>query len=167
MKKQYEGIDEILEEHEEELDIDFNEVTNPEFEKIKEHIRFVEDNPLQKTVEQYHRKAHVLLEETFYKKDFAKSELSYHFETVAWYHTLLPAKLNRALSGFHEPTAEGDISLYDAVAQVQVCKEAIKESIQALQNIAARDRSLQSRIMSLSALLHNIFSRIELIEEEI
>jgi len=71
------------------------------------------------------------------------------------------------LAGFHEPTAEGDISLYDAVAQFQICKKAINQSLKALQNIAKKDKVLQRTTVQLLALLRNIFSRIELMENEI
>lgn len=167
LKSQYEELEKIFEEYEEELDIDFDEEDDPEFEKIKDHIRFVENNPLQKTAEQYHIKTHEFLKETFYGKDSPPLELGPHFETVAWYHTLLPVKLNRALAGLHEPMAEGDISLYDAVAQLEICKKAIKNSVAALRNIAEKDASLCGSITPLSALLQNIFSRIELMEDEI
>ncbi|MFH1283790.1 MAG: hypothetical protein ABII27_09035 [bacterium] len=89
------------------------------------------------------------------------------FETVAWYHTLLPVKLHRALCAFHEPVNENEFALYDAIVQFEICKKAISEPIKALRNIAERDKNLQSRITQLLTLLHNMFSRIKLIEEGI
>ncbi len=97
----------------------------------------------------------------------APPELKYDFETLSWYHTLLPAKLHRALCGFHEPASEGDISLYDAVAQFQICKKAITQSVEALQKISNSYLSLQVQIQTMLALLHNIHSRIDQLEQSI
>lgn len=134
---------------------------------IQKHIRFVQSNPLNATVKKYCEITHVFLEKTFYKDNKIDPKLKNDFETVSWYHTLLPAKLNRALAGFHEPASEGDISLYDAIAQLQVCKRAIEESLKALRNIAEKEKNLQDEITQLLALLHNVFSRIKLLEESI
>ncbi len=86
---------------------------------------------------------------------------------VVWYHTLLPAKLHRALCGFHEPTTEGDISLNDAVAQFEICKKAINESAGALRKIGKNLTVYQKQIAELLVLLNNIYSRIKLIEHSI
>lgn len=167
IKRQFEDIEEKIEQFTEENEIDIDDIDDPEFEKIKEHIKFVENNLLQKTAEQYHKKALAFLENTFYKKENTKPELIYDFETVVWYYTLLPVKLNRALCGFHEPAAEGDISLCDAVAQFEICRKAAKESIAALQKIKSAYLLFQPRISELLALLHNIYSRIEIMEEQV
>ncbi len=181
MEAQYKEVDEKFNEHMDKLDIDLDDpdINEDELDKenavdfedlppdIQKHIRFVENNPLDTAAKNYSDKAHTFLKETFYREKKITPELRRDFETISWYHTLLPVKLHRALCGFHEPATEGDTSLYDAVAQFDICKKAIKESIKALQDIATKDKSLQSRVMSLSALLHNIFSRIELIEEKI
>lgn len=167
IRRQYEELDKILEEYEEELDIDFDAVDDPEFEKIKAHIKFVENNPLPKTAEQYFKKADKFLKETFYKKENKWPELNYDFKTVVWYHTLLSAKLQRALAGFHEPACEGEFALYDAVAQFEICKKAIQQSIAALQNINGTRSSYAGQITVLIALLHNIHSRIVAMEESI
>jgi len=167
MEKQYGDLEKILEEHEEEIEINFDEIDDPEFEKIKEHIKFVENNPLPVSAEQYRKKAHEFLKDTFYKKEEKYLALDYDFQTVAWYHTLLPAKLQRALAGFHEPASEGDLSLYDAVAQFEICKKAIRESIVALRKIELKFASFHMKILELLALLNNIHSRIEALEESI
>jgi hypothetical protein len=167
MQKQYEGLEKILEEHEEEMEIDFDEADNPEFEKIKEHIKFVENNPLPVTAEQYRKKAQEFLKGTFYKEEEKYLALDYDFETVAWYHTLLVVKLQRALAGFHEPAHEGDLSLYDAIAQLEICKKAIKESINALRKIDPNLPYYHLEILELLVLLHNIHSRIEVMESSI
>jgi len=167
IEKQYEKLEKSLEETAEEFGIDLDEVEGPEWEKIKEHIKFVENNPLDATAAEYCKKARAFLEETFYKDGVAGPDLAYDFKTVSWYHTLLPAKLHRALCGFHEPACEGEISLYDAIAQFEVCKKAIKQSIESLRKIDKHLPSFNTQISKLLALLHNIYSRIEMMEESI
>ncbi len=90
-----------------------------------------------------------------------------HFETVSWYHTLLSAKLRRALAGFHEPACEDEFGLYDAVAQFAICRKAICQSARALRNIKLHCSDKQLQITRLLALLNNIRSRIKAIEESI
>lgn len=167
MKKQFEEIEKSFEEHEEEIEINFDEIDNPEFEKIKEHIKFVENNPLQHTAEQYCKKAHSFLNRTYYEKEAIAFGHQHDFETLSWYHTLLPAKINRALAGFHEPMAEGDFALYDAVSQFGICKKAINESIKAWGRLKPYYLDYRKLIFELLALLHNISSRIKLMEDEI
>ena len=179
IEEQYKEIEEKLSEGMNKFGIDldnpdigdYNEEGEIEFESLPEdiqkHIRFVEDNLLDTVAKNYCNKTYVFLKKTFYKSELVYPGLKYDFQTVSWYHTLLPAKLHRALCGFHEPAVEGDISLYDAVAQFQVCKKAIGESIKALRNIAEKEKNLQDKITQLLALLHNMLSRLELIEQEI
>ncbi len=167
MKRQYEDVGEKIEEFIDENEIDIDSINEPEFEKIKEHIKFVENNPLDRTVGQYRRKASDFLEKAFSKKETVNPELAYDLETVSWYHTLLPAKLHRALCGFHEPACEGDIALYDAVAQFEICKKAITQSVEALRRINKSCASSLLQIQEMLALIHNIHSRIEQMEESI
>lgn len=140
---------------------------NPDWIKIRQHIESARNDPLESTVRQYSRKAHGFLRETFYKDRKANPDLLYDFETVAWYHTLLPAKLHRALCGFHEPMTEGDVSLNDAVAQFAVCKTAILKSCEALRKISLHCPKESGLIVPLIALLQNILSRIEVLERQI
>jgi len=181
MDAQYKELDEKFSEHmdkfgidldnpdidEDELDeehlIDFNNLPKD----IQKHIRFVENNSLPATAEQYRKKAHEFLKEAFYKKEKKYAGLSYDFQTVSWYHTLLSAKLQRALAGFHEPAFENDFSLCDAVTQFEICKKAIKESINALRKIDLSLPAYHLKILELLTLLGNIHSRIEALEESI
>jgi hypothetical protein len=179
MEAQYKEVENKLKESADKFGFDLNypgigelsQASEIDFEKlpedIQEHIRFVENNPLDKAAGNYCHKTHAFLKKTFYKDAKAYSSLKYDFETVAWYHTLLSAKLRRALCGFHKPTSEGDISLYDAVAQFEICRKAAKNSIVALQKIKDTHPSFRPKITELLALLHNILSRIELMEQEI
>ena len=167
MRQQFEEVEKKIEDFMEENEIDLDEIDDPEFEPIKKHIKFVENNPLDATAEQYCKKALRFLENTFYKKAGKKSKLNYDFETISWYHTLLPVKLHRALCGFHEPACEDDFSMHDAVAQFAICKKAIKESINALKKLKPYCPEPKGLIVELLALLHNIHSRIVAMEEDI
>ena len=139
---------------------------SPDFD-FQKHIRFVENNPLDAAAKNYFDKAHAFLKETFFRDGEIDPMLKDDFEIVSWHHTLLPAKLHRALCGFHEPAREGEFALYDAVAQFQICKKAIKDSAVALRNITEKDESLHGSVTALLALLYNMLSRIELVEEQI
>lgn len=179
MESQYADTEEKLKETEEKFGIDLD---NPDIEELDEehaidfddlpediqkHIKFVENNPLPVSAEQYRKKAEDFLKDTFYKEEKKYSALNYDFQTVAWYHTLLSVKLQRALAGFHEPASEGDLSLYDAVAQFEICKKAIRESIVALRKIELKFPSFHMQILEPLALLNNIHSRIVAMEESI
>lgn len=167
MKQQFEEVEEKIEKFTEESEIDFDDIDGHDFDKIKEHIKFVENNPLVTTAEQYRRKSHIFLKNTFYEKKGIESKLICDFETIAWYHTLLSVKLHRALCGFHEPVCDDEFALYDAVAQFEICKKAIKESINALRKIDPNLPYYHLEILELLALLHNIHSRIEVMESSI
>ncbi|MEA3560624.1 MAG: hypothetical protein U9R31_02505 [Candidatus Omnitrophota bacterium] len=167
LEQQFEATKKIIEEHLEENEIDLDSTDDPELEKIKEHIKLVENSSLHGAAEQYRRKSQIFLKDTFYKKEGIKPEITYDFETVTWYHTLLSVKLHRALCGFHEPVNEDEFGLYDAIAQFVVCKKAVKESIKALRKIKPDFPSRHTQILELLALLHNIHSRIKMLEESI
>lgn len=167
MRRQFEDTEKKIEQFMEENEIEIDDIDEPEFEEIKEDIESVENNPLDAAAEQYRKIAQEFLENTFYDKKDVKSELIYDFETVAWYHTLLMVKLHRALCGFHEPVDEDEFALYDAVAQFAICKKAINESVKALRKLKPHYLEHKNLIIELLALLHNILSRIEAMEESI
>ena len=150
MEAQYKGLEEKLNEQIDKFGIDpdspdigeddldepgmvvFEEVP-PEIQK---HIRYIRNNALDAAAHSSSAQSHDFLKEAFYENKDVPSELKYDFETVSWYQTLLPAKVHRALCGFHEPVTEGDISLCDAVAQFNICMKGITGSINALRNIS-------------------------------
>lgn len=181
MEVQYGDIEEGLEEAVKKfgIDLDFPEIDEDQLDKdgfveledlppeLQAHIKFVESHPLPLTVEQYSKRCHAFLEKNFYEKKDIAPELKYHFETISWYHTLLPAKLQRALAGFHEQVSEGEFALYDSVAQFIICKKSIQESVKALRTIKPHYPKIKNTITELLALLHNIFDRIEKIEESV
>lgn len=168
MEQQFEEAEEGSEELVEENEMDLEAAWGPEFEKIKQHIEFVENHPLPLTAEEYRKRAHALLESAFYQsREKVSPELTYDFETVAWYHTLLPVKLERGLAGFHEPASEGDLALYDAVGQFEICKKAIRESANALRRIRQNLPAHHRPISELLALLHNLYDRFQALEESV
>jgi len=181
MKEQYKEVDEKLSEQMDKFGIDLdnpyidekelNKENAVDFEdlppEIQKHIRFVENNPLDAAAKKYLDKAHTFLESTFYKNEPVSSKLKYDFETISWYHTLLPVKLNRALAGFHEPVGEDEFALYDAVAQFQICVKAVKESIKALRKLKEHFPARRAQMEELIALLHNLDSRIKIMVENI
>jgi hypothetical protein len=167
MRQQYEAAEETMEKFIEENGIEFDGLDEGLQEAIKKQEEFIENNPLHKTAQAYHSKTHKLLEETFYKKEASDPQCHFEFEIVSWYHTLLPVKLYRALCGFHKTAIEGDISLNDAVAQLDICKKAINESVGALRKIGESLTNYQKQIAELIAILSNIHSRIELLEQSI
>ncbi|MEA3328363.1 MAG: hypothetical protein U9Q08_01265 [Candidatus Omnitrophota bacterium] len=168
MKQQFKSAENLLEKYARESEINSDDGINElDFAKIKAHIEFAKNNPLRYTTEQYRRKTQIFLKGTFYKKERVKPKIAYDFETVAWYHTLLSVKLHRALCGFHEPVNEDEFGLYDAVAQFAICKKAIKKSVEALRKIKPIFTSCHIQISELLALLHNVHSRIKMLEESI
>lgn len=181
MDVQYREVDEKLSEYMDKFgidldnpDIDEGDIDNEHMidfkdlpEDIQKHIKFVENNPLSATVEQYRKRAHDFLKATFYEDEKKYGGLNYDFQTVSWYHTLLSVKLQRALAGFHEPVSEDEFALYDAVVQFQICKKAIMQSIEALRKISTSYPVFAQQIQEMIALLHNIHSRIVAMEESV
>ena len=142
-------------------EIDLENSAGAGFEKIRDHLQFVENHSLPPSVDQYRQRASVFLKETFFSEIEWDKNIRYDFETLAWYHTLLPVKLQRALAGFHEPVTEDDIALNDAVAQLVICKKGIKLSVEALGRLNCSYPQKKIQVIELVALLRNIESRIE------
>ena len=166
VRRQLEALGEKVEEFLEESEIDLDSWEGPEGEAIRQHVQFAENHPLPATAEAYRKRTHAFLEEAVYpKRASLDPALCYDCETVNWYHTLLPVKLKVALAGFHEPAAEGDLSLYHAVGQLEVCKKAAQESEGAFRRIRARLPTDHRRIGELLVLLRNMDERIRLMEE--
>lgn len=165
MEKQYEALDKLMEEFEV-ADIDPDMEGDIEREETQAEIRALEHLDLLQAAEQYHTKTLELLEKIFYAKidvQFLRQEL----ETIAWYHTLLPVKLKRALHGFHLPCLDDDAGLCDAVAQFAICKKAVALSVDALRKIGESFPSSRQATSELVGILRNVFNRIEKLEEGI
>jgi DNA repair ATPase RecN len=167
LKQQFEPVEKLIEQYMEEHDINFDSISDAEYDEIEKIDERMHNHLLQKTAEQYRKKADTFLKNTFYEKENLSPRLVYDFETVAWYHTLLAVKLHRALCGFYEPVDEHEFGLHDAIAQFAICKKAINESVKALRKLKPYYLDYKNLIAELLALLHNILSRIEAMEESI
>ena len=138
-----------------------------EIRKIKDHMRFVREHPMPKTTEAYSRKAEQFLDAVYRRDNSFSADTRYDLETVGWYHTLLPPKMQRTLAGFHEPVTEGDISLNDAVAQLLVCKKSVRLSLEALRRLKPKFPAQATLFIEMIALLNNLFSRLKALEESV
>ncbi|MEK7449129.1 MAG: hypothetical protein AAB019_06565 [Planctomycetota bacterium] len=156
-----------LEEIEEEIDRDAEE----EFHKQREAKREkVSGHPLYKMTHQYMKKTYGFLKEIYYdENEKIPPDLKYHYETVSWYHTLMSAKIYRAISSFYEPKIDEkeDFELSDAVAQLIICQKGIKQSQEAWKKIAPSLPDQPKIINDLLAVLHNMNTNIELIIRQI
>jgi hypothetical protein len=164
---QFEGIDEKLEKLMEEHGIDQDDIADAEDDERNEYMESIRADALNATAEQYRKKAYEFLKEAFFDKHVSTPQVVHDFETVAWYHTLLSVKLHRALCGFYEPKTENEIGLHDAAAQFEICKKAVNESIEALKKLKSHYSASKESITVLLVLLHNIHSRIEMLENSI
>ena len=162
---QYDGLDEKLQEMTEEFDIDPDE-SSKENDDWEKRMRTAGNDPLTKTAKNYFLYANAFLEKATAQQQFSDPKLEELFHIIGWYHTILPVKLARALSGIPDESQES-FGLHDAVAQLQICKKAANLSIQAWHEIAEATPEFRTDISRLTALLHNMLSRIKLLEESI
>lgn len=129
--------------------------------------RFLNAHPLQVISEQYMNRSAVFLKEAFPDDEEIAPDLFSHYETVSWYHTLLPSKMYYGLSALCEYDGTDDTELCDTIAEWAVCKKGIKKSVEALREIARAKPGFKKTITLLLALLHNMHSRIELKEQDV
>jgi hypothetical protein len=168
MERQFSEAFEGIEETMEEWDIDSDDIEKDvESYSITEQIRKGKENPLAKTAHNYFERTHAFLKETYYGNEALVAALKYDFDTIDWYHCMLPVKVERIIAGFHEQICEGDMSLYDAVAQMQICKKAIALSLRAYASIGTMNNKYVAQTRVLVTLLGNIHSRIKMVEESI
>lgn len=167
LKQQYEPIEKLLEKDIEEYQIEIGDIDDSEFKEYERQDELAKNDSLTQTADQYLKKSHIFLEKTFINPQEIVPALKYDFETVAWYHTLLFVKITRALTGFHEAPNDDEFGLCDAVAQFSICKKATSESDSALRRISKVYTQYRAQIIELLALLSNIKSRIELLEQTI
>jgi hypothetical protein len=81
-------------------------------------------------------------------------------ETIAWYHTLVPAKTFRALTSDHDARTEAPELLSDALGSAKVVLVSIDRSLSAWQALAAGDQD--ARIGGLIELLEALRTGVEL-----
>lgn len=172
MRWQMDEMEKKIEEAPEKSGVDFDVDSDgeglSEFQEEEERIeKELQKDPLLKAAGSYLKLAHLFLKKTFENKKAVLPGLAADFDTVAWYHALLPVKLNRALAGLRKEADEDEFGLCDAIAQFQICKKSTGQSINALRKIAGQLPEYRQEIASLMALLHNIDSRIKMLEESI
>jgi len=158
-KEEYHLMDDDVESLEE------NEEVKREFEALHNKVH---THPLWKAAWQYCSKAREFLKSVDFPAQDFSPETKYHLETITWYHTLLSAKMNRALTGFYETDLEHlkDHAACDAVAQLDVCQKAVEQSLQAFKMLAPSIPPNPS-LVSLTALLNNIRDQIHLVEQDL
>ncbi|MCX5750332.1 MAG: hypothetical protein NT099_01470 [Candidatus Saganbacteria bacterium] len=91
-----------------------------------------------------------------YEEDEVKvlEDMVFHYETLSWYHTLIPTKVYRALSSKMEGEQESDpelvrISFDDANGSAKVVYSGLLRSIVALQRIYTWDEELKNDALTL------------------
>lgn len=134
----------------------------------------IKKHPLNVDCLAYMQKAHVFLKkltsvlkaekndifETVRLIPSAEEEISHfegiidHYEVIAWYHTLIPAKIYRALSSKFEAVVEKDaelaqINLDDANGSAKVAYFGLKKSIISLQKLFKWNEPLQNEALNL------------------
>jgi hypothetical protein len=149
------------------VEIDGAMMESPEFDSIRKQIDFVSKSPLPPAAESYRKRALEFLKSLLAVEKTFPAEVQFDIDTVTWYHTLLSAKLDRALAGFYEPADEDDFSIYDAVAQFEICKKGVRESVRALRNLRGHFPVQTAAVNELIALLHHLGDHIQMLEDSI
>lgn len=168
MEERAKQIEQAMEEFCPECDCDIDDATRLEYDEKAEKERLALDNdPLLYSASAYLKSAHRFLKKSLADRKGAPADILRDFETIDWYHTMLSVKLRRALHGFLEEPDEDEFGLCDAVAQLQVCKKAIFESVPALRRISAYAPAYAREINSLIAVLQNVASRIGMLEARV
>ena len=166
MQEQYKELNEAMEKLGEETEPDLDYMDNPDFEKIKNHIKSMQNHPMIELADIYLKQTSSILKYILSEKTISP-KLMYQFKILAWHHTLIPAKLHRAWAGFHKPASKGDMALYDAMAQFEIAKKAINESLTALSEIEKNSADLRPHILHLPTILNQLKKKMEEFEKTI
>lgn len=97
--------------------------------------RKVLKHPLYKTALRYSRESAEFIKAVSPEIQKVNAGLEEDFETLLWYHVLIPVKARRMLSGLLEEDKD-DFCLFDVVAQLEIVKKSLAQSIAALQKIS-------------------------------
>ncbi len=162
--------DSVPQEEMENFELTVESIDEEAIEEFEQKRQEQKKHPLMKVSHQYCLKVHELLKHIYFDKtEQMPASVKFQFETITWYHTLLPAKIYRALCGIYVKDIfdDDDYELYDGIAQLEVCKKAIRQSDNALRKIVVENKSYQLQITELLAILHNIKSQIHFIEKDI
>jgi len=145
---------------------DFDDQDDGVDEIVEKRVRPLENHVLQRIARAYKEKTQMLLKEAYYGNHDLLPDEQYHYETIEWYHTLLPTKLYRALCGLYDTKAK-EYDVGDAVAQLAICKKAIEQSERALRSVSERYPQIRGRVEELLPMLYRLFSRIKLMEHHL
>jgi hypothetical protein len=167
MQQRWEDVMKKLEKDMEKYDINPDDIDGADTAELDAREESARKEPLNLTTKEYCKRSHKLLKSVFYEIKGTPAGAIADLETVNWYHTLLPAKLYRALCDLREKDDADEFGLCDAVAQFAVCKKAIACSVAALRNLKPHYSEHAKTITLLVALLNNILHRIEMIEDAI
>jgi len=135
LQDQFNSLKEHIEPWMEEIDIaddegfELDQSDEDGWEKMQQRHQQVRILPLLKVVQQYSHKTHEFLKANYYYKNGMNAETKFEFEPLSWYHTLLPAKMYRALCGLADYNADGnEMELCDTIAQFEISKKSIQDS---------------------------------------
>ena len=115
----------------------------------------------------YSKDVSEFIKEAFYENQEIVPELVNDYETLIWYHTLIPTKAYRLLSDVYAEESGDESRPYDAVAQIEIIKKSIAQSEKALQNILIGKFAYRYKISEILDILQNIDSYVKTIEGEI
>ncbi len=125
------------------------------------------ENSFYQLVVKYSRSAHDFLKDAFYNKNEVESVLVEDYETISWYHTLLPSKVHRLLCYSNFNNNKYDSSHSDALAQIEIIKKAIDCSEKALQGVLRVKVLYSSVIFDLLYLLSQIANQAKSTENSL
>jgi len=167
IKKSFEKTKIYLENIANKEGIDLVELDDEAIKEEKKNEEALYQHVLFKQSKQYAISVSQFIKSSFLDKEETVSDLTMDYETLIWYHTLMPPKIHRLLSGLlvREPVEgldeDDDIRLYDVVAQIDICLKSVSESKQALQNIMDYNIEDRYEVTELMEILKNIESQLK------
>lgn len=166
VKENFEKTKELIQKWAKEENVDLTQIDDSNYEEQRRKERQLLEHPLYKLAVRYSKEANAFLKETFYDSQMVEPELIDDYETVSWYHTLLPTKVNRFLCDIYARDDEDDFGLYDAVAQIEISRKSLLQSEKALKNILKENIIHRHKISELLDILQEIARQINTIEAE-
>lgn len=178
LNKEFEDFknDDDEEDYKNYMDEDFFDSINDEKEELFEHEerRKEPKHPINDLVDEYFIKSHSLIESLDSKFNFLSVSKEKHknpvaqkafddFEVLMWYHTLMGAKIKRALHGLAEASKEDDdeireIHQEDMNGSAKVGMISIKRSIKALNKLHETLPEFSNKIEEVLVLLGKILN---------
>lgn len=158
---------EMLKKLAEEKGIDVSKIDNEQNRDEENKERQLFQNPFYELTLKYAEEAAGFIKEAFYENQEIAPEIVNDYETLIWYHTLLPAKVRRLLSDVYTEESGDEFRLYDAVAQIEIIKKSIAESQKALRNILIGQIAYRYKISEILDILQDITKQVEIIEGKI